>query len=73
MTVTRLRELLEKQEANGNGHMPVGIALDNFGVQITAGLFGDVKIGVEEQYDKVWIYGVGGVKTTQTKIPNEKN
>lgn len=65
MTVQRLYELLGKQIENGNGHLPIGLVLENFGVEVSAGLFGDVKIGVQDQYDKVWIVGKGGMKMTR--------
>ena len=57
MTVSRLVEILQEEVSKGNGHMPVGIALDGRGITTTAGLFGYVQIGVSEKYDTVWIVG----------------
>jgi hypothetical protein len=42
--------------------------MSNFGVEISAGLFSPVKIGVTEKWDTVWIVGQGGMK-----IETEKN
>ena len=68
MTVQRLRDLLNQEIEKGNGHMPVGLTMSNFGVEISAGLFSPAKIGVAEKWDTVWIVGQGGMK-----IETEKN
>lgn len=68
MTVEKLAKLLQAEVEKGNGHMPVGLAMSNFGVEISAGLFSPVKIGVTEKWDTVWIVGQGGMK-----IEPEKN
>lgn len=68
MTVQRLRDLLNAEIEKGNGHMPVGLTIGNFGVEVSAGLFTPVKIGVTEKWDTVWIVGQGGMK-----IETEKN
>lgn len=57
MTVERLVQLLQDEIVKGNGHMPVGIALDGKGITMSAGLFETPKIGVTEKYDMVWIVG----------------
>lgn len=68
MTVQRLRDLLNTEIEKGNGHMPIGLTIGNFGVEVSAGLFTPVKIGVTEKWDTVWIVGQGGMK-----IETEKN
>lgn len=68
MTVQRLRDLLDKEIEKGNGHMPIGLTMGDVGIEISAGLFSPVKIGVTEKWDTVWIVGQGGIK-----IESEKN
>ncbi len=62
MTVEKLAKLLQAEVEKGNGHMPVGLTIENFGVNVTAGLFTPVKVGVTEKWDTVWIVGQGGMK-----------
>ena len=69
MTVERLIQLLQDEVDKGNGHMPIGIALDGKGMTMTAGLFAVPKIGVQEQYDTVWIVGK---KAKQEETKKEK-
>lgn len=73
MTVQRLRDLLNKEIEKGNGHMPVGLTINNFGVEISAGLFSQAKIGVTEKWDTVWIVGQGGKELCLKKIDKSRN
>lgn len=62
MTVEKLAKLLQAEVEKGNGHMPVGLTIENFGMNVSAGLFSPVKVGVTEKWDTVWIVGQGSMK-----------
>lgn len=62
MTVEKLAKLLQAEVDKGNGHMPIDLTIENFGMSVSAGLFTPVKVGVTEKWDTVWIVGQGGMK-----------
>lgn len=62
MTVEKLAKLLQAEVDKGNGHMTVGLTIENFGMSVSAGLFSPVKVGVTEKWDTVWIVGQGGMR-----------